>query len=464
MVSFTLMTFTDKWLCSHIGPDPIYVGAQGNGGLTSWVAISLGHGLLMIINTFVAQNFGAGKPERGAAYAWNGLWLGLLYWLAVLIPLAFAMPSLFQYLSAHRGMDPRQALMSGQYASILLFGACFTLGSRCFGQFFYGLHRPRVVMTAGICANLVNLLISGVLVFGNGPVAMGLGFFGDLCHAIASFLSIEPMGVKGSAIGTVIATAIEMIIPMVVFLGKEMHTLYATRTSWRWSPSHVREIFKLGWPAGAMMANEMICWGFFMVYLVSSFGAHATNAGWITHQYMSLSFMPAVGLSVATAALVGKYQGMGRSDLAASRAWLATRIALVYMGVCAAVFLIFPAQLMNIFIDAQTSPEDRQQLIALGTKFLAATAAFQLFDAIAMVLSGALRGAGDTLAPGVATLVCSWTIIVGGGLAMVHFFAQLGPLGPWIAAAAYIAVLCVFLLSRFLSGKWRHIKVVREIA
>src|SRR5262245_48375000 len=75
MTSYTLMTFTDRWLVSHIGPEPIYVGAQGNGGLASWVPISIAHGTLTIINTFVSQNLGAGRPERGAAYAWNGLWI-----------------------------------------------------------------------------------------------------------------------------------------------------------------------------------------------------------------------------------------------------------------------------------------------------------------------------------------------------------------------------------------------------
>ena len=56
-----------------------------------------------------------------------------------------------------------------------------------------------------------------------------------------------------------------------------------------------------------MFGNEMVCWGFFMVHLVSGFGPQHASAGWIAHQYMSLSFMPAVGISVACTAIVGKY-------------------------------------------------------------------------------------------------------------------------------------------------------------
>jgi MATE family multidrug resistance protein len=213
-----------------------------------------------------------------------------------------------------------------------------------------------------------------------------------------------------------------------------------------------------------MFGNEMICWGFFMVYLVSRFGPEHTTAGWIAHQYMSLSFMPAVGISVAVTALVGKYQGMGRSDIAQARAWLGVRVAMVYMGCCAAVFLLLPNALVDLFIDDGTDPAQRERLLWLGQKFLIATAAFQLFDAIAMVISGALRGAGDTVIPGIATVVTAWTIIVGGGLLMVTFAPGLESLGPWIASAVYIATLCMILLARFLSGRWKQIKLVRENA
>jgi MATE family multidrug resistance protein len=464
MTSYTLMTFTDKWLVSHLGPD--FVGAQGNGGLSSWVIISVAQGLLTLVNTFVAQNLGAGKPERGPAYCWNGIWIACAYWLLVLIPLAVALPLVFGVIARgtgeSEGMDPRQAALSAAYGSILLWGGVLTLATRCVGQFFFGMHRPGVVMVAGIAANVFNLFVSAVLVFGNAPPHPDLGLFGRAAHEAASTLSIAPMGIAGSAIGTVLATGLELAIPMMVFLSPRFNRLYRTRSQWRPSRSHMKDIVRLGWPAGLMFGNEMVCWGFFMVYLVSHFGRLHSSAGWIAHQYMSLSFMPAVGISVAVTALVGKYQGMGRPDLAAARAWLGVRIACVYMGVCAAVFVLFPTALLSLFIDGSTPTDDAATLIRLGTGMLIATAAFQLFDAVAMVLSSALRGAGDTVLPGVATIICSWVIIVGGGLALVRWAPSLESLGPWIAAAAYIVILCFILLARFLSGKWRHIKLVHR--
>jgi len=102
------------------------------------------------------------------------------------------------------------------------------------------------------------------------------------------------------------------------------------------------------------------------------------------------------------------------------------------------------------------------ELVRLGSAFLIATAAFQFFDAIAMSLSGALRGAGDTVWPGVVTVLLSWGIIVGGGRALVEWRPEWESVGPWGAAAAYIAVLSMAILGRFLGGKWKTIKLVER--
>ncbi len=151
---------------------------------------------------------------------------------------------------------------------------------------------------------------------------------------------------------------------------------------------------------------------------------------------------------------------MGRSDIAAKRAWLALKLAVVYMGVCAVVFVVFRHELIQAFVRDDTPNDQMIKVVSLGANFLIATAAFQIFDAGAMTISGALRGAGDTVVPGVVTVIASWLVIVGGGFALTNLFPNLESLGGWIAAASYICVLCVFLLFRFMSGKWKSIKVV----
>ncbi len=454
MASYTTMTFADKWLVSRLGAE--YVGAQGNGGLAGWVPISLAMGTVQIINSYVSQNMGAGKPERGAAYAWNGIWL-VAIWAVILLPYGWALPSIFTLAK----MDPQQVEWATQYGQILVYGSFLTMATRALSQFFYGMHRAGVVTFAGVAANIVNLFLSAVLVFGNQTPPAGLGAFGDIVHQTATFFGIKPMGIAGSAYGTVIATGVELAIPLAFFLSPSFNAKYHTRRAWRWSREHVRDIIKVGWPGGAMFGNEMVCWGFFMVYLVSHFGPVHASAGWIAHQYMSLSFMPSVGISVAVSALVGKYMGMRRPDLAAARAWLGLRIAMVYMGVCGVLFVVFRHQLVDLFIEQGTSDADHAQIVALGAQFLIAAAAFQLFDAVAMTMSGALRGAGDTVWIGVLTVALAWVVIVGGGLAMIHWVPSFSSVGPWMAAAAYIMALAAVSLGRFLSGKWRTRSLVK---
>jgi MATE family multidrug resistance protein len=131
------------------------------------------------------------------------------------------------------------------------------------------------------------------------------------------------------------------------------------------------------------------------------------------------------------------------------------------MGTCGVLFVVFRTPLADFFISSGTSPADREELIRLSGHMLIAAAAFQLFDAVAMVLTGALRGAGDTFYPGMVTVVASWSVIVAGGLAMTHLFPELKSIGAWVAAATYIFVLCVALSVRFLSGKWMKIQLLK---
>jgi len=456
MTSFTLMQFTDKWLVSRLGPE--FVGAQGNGGLVSWVPQSIAMGMFTVVNTYVSQNMGAGKPERGPAYVWNALYLSVLWYVLFLLPL----PSMLPWLFGLAGVEERQIDLGVTYGSILLYGGLLNMWTRAISQFFYGMHKASVVMVAGIAANVVNLIASALLVFGNGPWPEDFGILGRWGAAISQALSIPALGIAGSAYGTILATALELAIPLAVFLGPKMNASYHTRAAWKFSWEHIRDIVKTGWAAGLMFGNEMVCWGYFMVHLVSGFGKAHASAGWIAHQYMSLSFMPAVGLSVAATAIVGKYMGMKRPDIAEKRAWLAMGLASAYMGLCGLLFVLFRHELIGFFVEDGVPEEEKLELIRLGALMLIATACFQLFDGAAMVLSGALRGAGDTVVPGVATVVTSWGIIVGGGTLLIHLFPHLESIGAWIGAAAYIIILCLILLVRFMGGKWKKIQLLKE--
>jgi MATE family multidrug resistance protein len=457
MTSYTVMQFVDKLIVKEIGPDEL--AAVGNGGIAAFIPGAMMMGLLGVINTFVSQNLGAGRPQRGSAYAWNGLYLSVLSWVLVFIPFAIFLPHVFLAQQAIFNLQaPSEAVsaMQNQYGGILLLGMIFTLGSRALGHFFYGIHKPAVVMYSAIAANLVNILLCNFLVLGRVGVP-GLEFQS----------AYSGMGVLGAALSTVAGGVVELLIPLVLFLAPRTDAAYHTRRAWRYSGAHIKDILRIGWPAGLMGANELVCWFVFMTGFVAHFdkpGEPAVNnaAGWITLQYMHLSFMPAVGISIALTAIVGKYIGAKRIDVAVRRAWLGLWLTVAYMSICAAVFVLFRHGLIRLFIGEDYDPATADRIVEIGATLLILAAAFQLFDAVAISLSGVLRGAGDTVWPGAVTMILSWGIIVGGGWYFVAFREDLGSLGPWIAAAAYIIALSIAFFARFLGGKWKHMKILRE--
>lgn len=484
MTSYTVMQFIDGMMVSKIQPpDPVYVAAQGNGGMAVWLLLSFALGAMGVVNTFVAQHLGAGKPERGSAYGWSVLWISLV-WALLLVPFAFLLPAVF------RVMDhtPELVALETRYAQINLAGAFFVLSGRGIAHYFYGMHKPMIVMVSVLAANLINVVLNAVLIYGvDGPPA-GTPFHAQF-QGIASTFGIAPMGVAGAAWGTVIGSSVELLVPLLVFLSPAMHKRYRTRTPWRPSVAHMRDIARLGWAAGVMFLNEMLCWAFLMAYMLSEGGAAraamldlpppeldaaveaarttANTAGWIGLRYMHISFMPAIGISIAVTALVGKCMGMGRPDLAEKRAWLGMGLTVAYMSVCAVVFVVFREPLIGVFIPRElqvVDPQAAAALLRVGSGVMIAAAVFQVFDAIAITAGAALRGAGDTIWPGIITVVSSWVCIVGIGFLLLHAAPQLGSMGPWIGASAYIIMLGVLLMIRFIRGGWKTIDVLGQSA
>lgn len=445
MTSYTVMQFIDALMVKSIGPEPVYVAAQGNGGILAWLIMSFVLGLTGVVNSYVSQNLGAGKPREGAAYAWNAIWLCVAAWTLIMLPFAALAPTIYGLFNH----DADLLRYETHYAQIMLLGGIFTTTARSLGHYFYGMHRPKVVMFSALAGNVVNVAANYALIFGH------FGF--------------PSLGVAGAAIGTVIGSVVEFAIPLAIFLGPKYARELGTRAAWAVSRRHMLDLYRIGWPGALMFVNEMLCWTYLMVYLIPAAARvagedplAANTAGWIGLRYMHLSFMPAVGLSIAITAIVGKCMGMNRPDLAESRTWLGVRVALIYMFTCALAFLIFREQLVGLLISGDASPEQRAALISVGAKIMIAAAVFQIFDALAITFVGALRGAGDTVWPGVATIILSWLCIVGGGHAVIYLMPDLGGVGPWLGGAAFIILLGSALLARFMQGRWKTMRLVRD--
>ena len=449
MTSYTVMQFVDKLMVAQVSP--LQVAAQGNGGIWAFAPIAMGMGALTVVNTYVSQNLGAGTPENGPKYAWAALWLSIATWLVLLVPWAIALGWLF----AMMGHEPQLVRLETGYGRILLLGGVILLASRGLNHYFFGMHRPRIVTVSAITGNLVNGVANYVLIFGHeGLPAWGL----------PGVPGLPPMGLYGAAIGTLIGTAVELAIPAAVFLGSKMNAAYQTRASWRIRTGPIRDLIRIGWPAALQFGNEMICWSIFMSVLVGRFGENHMTAGWAALGYMHLSFMPAIGFSVAVSSLVGKYIGAGQPDTAVARARLGLRLAMAYMTACAVIFFVFRHQLISYFVAGALLPGQAAEIIEAGGKLMICAAVFQTVDAFGITYTGALRGAGDTVWPGMITIVYSWLFIVAGGWAIAVLWPGLLSVGPWIAASVYVIAFGLTMWWRFESGRWRSIRLGVRVA
>ena len=438
MLNTTLMKFVDGLMVSRVGPEPF--AAQYAAGMASFVPESFMLGVLTVVNTYVGQSYGAGLRRRTGTYAWAGMVLAVAAGLLI-APLALVAGQVFRLFDLGPGVQA-QAVMYYRY---MVLTAAFPLTSRVLEQFFYGTHRPIVVLRVSVVANLFNVGANWVLIFGH---------FG-----------LPAMGLQGAAIGTIAAWVVQFVLLMAVFFSPSVHEQFATRAvrTFRWR--RCLELLRTGAPAGVQLCNDILIWTVFHARFVAVFGTAHLAATTIAMRYLGLSFMPAVGIGLATTAMVGKAIGEGRPDLARRRARSCLWVAMAYMGLCGLAFVLFRQPMVRWFVTQdplhqQVESVSVDEIVRVGATVMLCAASFQLLDAVAIVYIGALRGAGDTLWPMAVTVLLSVVLVLGGGAFVVRFLPGLKSVGPWIAVGVYVAALGIAMAWRFGSGRWRKIDLL----
>lgn len=436
MASYTVLQFTDTWMLSayDVALDTgqgLAPTAAGNSGMFSFAIISLGVGALWVVNTLASQSFGQKDYRTCGRYLWQGVWLSFLFAALLYVTLPFS-----SWVFNMAGHEPRLVAMESTYFSIAISAAILKLIGTAFGQFMLAINRPNLVLIAAVIGVGVNVLANWVLIFGK--------------------LGVEPMGVAGAAWGTNIAVGVEMLILIWFAFRPSIRRAFGV-DQWRLESKSLRLLMKVGIPSGVQFVADVLAWSMFGIWVMAVFGTQAMAANTFMMRYMVVSFMPAFGIAVAVTALVGRYIGMGRLDLARQRAHLGFMVTAAYMlglGLC---FFIFRHHLIKLFTD---DPE----VLQIGATLLIFAAIYQFFDAMYIVYNGALRGAGDTLVPAIATGVLCWGITVFGGYFVAKHWTGFGPAGPWIAATVYGVILGVFMLVRFQRGDWKAANLERKAA
>jgi MATE family multidrug resistance protein len=427
MASYTMMQFADTWMLSRLGVDE--PTAAGNAGLFAFSIIGFGVGVLFCVNTLVSQHFGQKDYEACGRYLWQGIWFGILFGFLALLFLPFA-PGLFRWIKHPAAL----AGMEATFFRITVSATLIKLTAVALGQFLLAINRPWMVMFAAVCGVSANAGVNYFLIFGHG--------------------GLPAMGVAGAAWGTNIGVTVEMLILLTVVLTPAIRRRYNT-LDMTLRPQQLKTLLAIGLPSGLQIVADVLAWGLFSFWVMARFGTQAMAANIFLFRYISVSFMPAFGIATAVTALVGRYIGAGKPDIAEDRAHLGFYVAGFYMTACGLVYILARNVLMGLFTH---DPE----VLRIGGMLLIFGGIYQVFDAMYIVYNGALRGAGDTFVPAVATAVLCWGIAVGGGYLVAWWRPGWGPAGPWTVASVYGMILGAFIFLRFKAGGWKRIHLNGE--
>jgi multidrug resistance protein, MATE family len=424
-----LMLVTDALMVGRLGPEAL--AAVTPAGLLVGLMLILASETLTAVNTFASTAIGMNEPQQAGTFAWQGIYVavgfGIVAW-------AYAPFSEFLFQMLLPNLDARVVELENIYFKISLLTVLPLSVSVAISQFLVACERPKVPMVISIVGVALNAVINAVLIFGWGPIA--------------------PMGLAGAAWGTVIASGAQMIALMIFLLGWRDLRVFGS-VELRFCREKLRRILKVGFPCGVQGLIDLLSWGVLLSWLIGHFGYKHLAAQTILAACIRFSFAPAAGLGNALATLIGHAQGARNFLLAKRLSAAAFEMVVAYMLTMAVIFLCFRFEIMRAFTD---DPE----VIALGAQSMILVAAFQYFDAMNVTYINALQGAGDTSWPTAMQIILTAAILVGGGVAMIHYLPHWSSQGVWLVATIYVSVQGLLFRFRWKEGQWRRIRLIES--
>ncbi len=413
-LGWMVMGVVDTIMVGRLGPSAI--GAVALASAVYYTPAITGIGLMLGLDTLVSQAYGREDHEECHRWLAQGVYLAIIAAIPIMLGLAVAA----QWLP-RMGIAAEVARPASGYLLLLNWGTLPLLLYGASRRYLQGVGQVRVITVTLVAANLVNWILNWVLIYGK--------------------LGMPAMGVNGSALSTVFAR-VTMAAALVGFAWRyereRGHPLFR-----RWARPQVarlKQLVKLGAPAAGQIMLEVGAWN-----LATFSASYLTPVALATHQivlnYASVTYMVPLGVSAAAAVSVGHAVGAGDAARARRAGWMALGLGTSFMLLAAVTFLVWPRPLIELYTDDA-------RVLAVGPGLLAVVAAFEVFDGIQTVSTGALRGLGETRAPMWANLVGYWVL----GLPLGFFLCfglHWGIYGLWIGLTLALVVIATALIARW---------------
>ena len=423
MLGHTLVAFVDNIMVGQLGTAELAAVSLGNSFM--FIAMSLGIGFSTAIPPLVAEADGEGNFAYGKSSFKHGLFLCTVLGVALFLMVFFAKPLMYIMKQPEEVVE-----LAMPYLTLVAISLIPLIVFQAFKQCSDGLSMTKHPMYATIIANVVNVVLNYMFIFGK---------FGA-----------PAMGVVGAAIGT-LASRVVMLAYLWYLMSQNLKSKdYVTNIKFfTLTKSMIKKLLGLGFPSALQMFFEVAIFTA-AIWLSGILGKNPQAANQIALNLSSMTFMVAMGFSVAAMIRVGNQKGMKRfrelRRIAFSIFLLSTILAVLF----AISFLLLKDQLPKIYLDFDDANNiaDTLEVLTIASKLMLIAAIFQISDTLQVVVLGALRGMQDVKIPTFITFIAYWLI----GFPISFYLGmctEYASAGIWIGLLAGLTASAVMLLIRF---------------
>jgi putative MATE family efflux protein len=434
----TLVQFVDTAMVGSLGA--VAIAAIGVSNSPMWLLMGMFAALGVGSTALVARFIGGKDIESANKVAQQSLLMGVaLASIVTLLALLFA-----EVVPTWMGAEPDVIPVAASYLRIVSLTFVLTFSSFILTGVLRGAGDTKTPMRVNALANIINIIANFLLIFPTRDVLLNLPILGELAVTIHG----AGLGIQGAAIGTALSRGIAgLIVLYILFAGRQGVRIHF---SLKLDLDIIRRVIKVGLPASG---ERLIMSGGHMLFsiIVLGLGTAQYAAHHLAIVAESVSYMPGFGFSMAATTLVGQALGAGKPQLAESSGFITWKIGALVMCGMGVIFLVIPEYLIMLF---NRDPD----IIRYGAMCLRLVALAQLPFSASMILTGALRGAGDTVWPLIIAGIGMWPIRLGIAWMLVTQL-NMGLLGAWIAMVVDLYVRGIITFIRFKSGRWKTIKI-----
>ena len=423
MLGHTFVSFVDNIMVGQIGTAELAAVSLGNSFI--FIAMSIGIGFSTAITPLIAEADSADNFDRAKSTFKHGLFLCTVLGIVLFLGVFFAQPLMYLM------KQPKEVVeLAIPYLDLVAFSLIPLVVFQALKQFSDGMSMTKYPMYATLIANIVNVVLNYLLIFGK------FGF--------------PELGIVGAAYGTVISRFIMLAYLWWLLANKERSRALVTNIKFFvLDKLMLRKLINLGAPSAMQMFFEVAIFTS-AIWLSGLLGKNAQAANQIALNLSSMTFMVAMGLSVASMVRVGNQKGLRNFKALRRIAFSIFLLGILLAVFFGAVFFLFHKSLPKIYVDFNdvTNYADNLEVVAIASQLLFAAAIFQISDTIQVVVLGALRGLQDVKIPTIITFISYWVI----GFPISFFLGKeemYGSFGIWLGLLAGLSTAAVLLYLRF---------------